>query len=109
MGGHPPPLQNEPGSPESETLRPEAGPGQIYSRGGVRPAPGSGAGAGTSVGQPDATGCAFVQDPLPECPGAWGWSLVLKGLSVKDLHLLRAPHAQMCFHKFARTGHIQRN
>ena len=72
VGGHPPPLQNEPCSLESETLRPEAGPEQICSRGGVRPAPGSGAGAGTNVGQLEATGCAFVQDPLPERPGVWG-------------------------------------
>ena len=37
-GGHPPPLQIEPGSPESETLWPEAGPGRTCSRGGGSPA-----------------------------------------------------------------------
>lgn len=39
VGDHPSPLQNEPGSPESETLRPEAGPGWTCSRGWGSPAP----------------------------------------------------------------------
>ena len=94
-GGHPPPLQIEPGSPESETLWPGA---QLPGGGGSRDWRG-------------AAGCHWLSvcsGPPPRAPRSLG-SLVLKGLVVKDLHLLRALHAQMCFHKFTRTGRIQRN